>query len=97
LLRDAKDERDAILREGRRVREKMLEESKEKATAEANLIVENAKTRIEHEKKAALIELKNTIANYSLEFAEKILRKEMEDKKKQKEYIERLLKEVRDN
>ena len=44
LLRDAKDERDAILREGRRVREKMLEESKEKATAEANLIVENAKT-----------------------------------------------------
>jgi F-type H+-transporting ATPase subunit b len=97
LLRDAKDERDAILREGRRIREKMLEEAKERATNEANLIVENAKVRIEHEKKAALIDLKNTIANYSLEFAEKILRQEMEDKNKQKEYIERLLKEVRNN
>ena len=97
LLRDAKDERDAILREGRRIREKMLEDAKEKATAEANQIVENAKTRIENEKKAALIDLKNTIANYSIEFAEKILRQEMDDKKKQREYIERLLKEVRDN
>lgn len=97
LLREAKDERDAILREGRRIREKMLEDAKEKATAEANQIVENAKLRIENEKKAALIELKNTIANYSIEFAEKILRQEMEDKKKQREYIDRLLKEVRDN
>jgi|PlaIllAssembly_1097288.scaffolds.fasta_scaffold790810_1 F-type H+-transporting ATPase subunit b len=97
LLRDAKDERDAILREGRKVREKMIEEAKVRANNEANLIVENAKQRIEHEKKAALIEIKNTIATYSIEFAEKILREEMSDKKKQKEYIERLLKDVKDN
>lgn len=97
LLRDAKDERDAILREGRKVREKMIEEAKGRANNEANLIVENAKQRIEHEKKAALIEIKNTIATYSIEFAEKILREEMSDKKKQKEYIERLLKDVKDN
>lgn len=97
LLRQAKDERDAILREARKIKDKLIEEAKEKANTEAGLIVENAKQRIEHEKKAALIEIKNTIANYSIEIAEKILREELKDKKQQKEYIDRLLKEVRDN
>ena len=42
LLREAKDERDAILREGRKIKEKMIEEAKEKANVEAGNIVENA-------------------------------------------------------
>jgi F-type H+-transporting ATPase subunit b len=94
LLREAKDERDAILREARKIKEKMIEEAKEKANVEAGNIVENAKTRIENEKKAALVEIKNTIATYSIEIAEKVLREELKDKKKQEEYIRTLLKET---
>lgn len=95
LLREAKDERDAILREGRVIKEKMIEEAKDKANIEAGNIVESAKQRIEHEKNAAIVEIKNTIATISIEIAEKILREEFKDKKKQSAYIEKMLKETR--
>ena len=94
LLREAKDERDAILREARKIKEKIIEEAKGQAGEEAAHIVENAKERIENEKKAALVEIKNTIATYSIEIAEKILREELKDKKKQEDYIKNLLKET---
>ncbi len=94
LLREAKDERDAILREARKVKDKIIEEAKEQAGKEASNIVESAKERIENEKKAALTEIKNTIAVYSIKISEKVLREELKDKKKQEEYIQRLLKET---
>ncbi len=94
LLREAKDERDAILKEGRKIKEKMIEDAKERANIEAGNIVDNAKVRIENEKKAALVEIKNTIATYSIEIAEKILREELKDKKKQEDYIKTMLKET---
>ena len=74
--------------------EKLLREAKEKAGEEAANVVESAKERIENEKKAALVEIKNTIATYSIEIAEKVLREELKDKKKQENYIEKLLKET---
>lgn len=97
LLREAKDERDAILREARTIKEKIIEDAKERAGREANNIVESAKVRIENEKKAALVEIKNTIATTSIEIAEKILREEFKDRKKQASYIENMLKEARLN
>jgi F-type H+-transporting ATPase subunit b len=97
LLREAKDERDAILslREARKIKENILDEAKEKANVEAGNIVESAKKRIENEKQAAIVEIKNSIATISIEIAEKILREEFKDKKKQKAYIEQMLKETR--
>ncbi len=97
LLREAKDERDAILREARKVKEKIIEDAKTKANIEAGNIVENAKVRIENEKKAALVEIKNTIATYSIEIAEKVLREELKDKKRQESYIRKLLEETSAN
>lgn len=95
LLRDAKDERDAILREARKIKDKMIDDAKDKASVEAANIVESAKARIENEKKAAVTEIKNLIATTSIEIAEKVLREELKDKKKQTEYIASILKETR--
>ena len=97
LLREAKDERDAILREARKIKENIISEAKERANTEAGIIVESAKQRIENEKKAAIVEIKNEIATISIEIAEKVLREEFKDKKKQASYIERMLKETRLN
>ncbi len=97
LLREAKDERDALMREARKIKEKIIVEAKEKGNAEAANIVESAKIRIQNEKKAALVEIKNLIATSSIEIAEKILREEFKDKKKQTAYVEGLLKETRLN
>lgn len=97
LLRDAKDERDAILRDARKIKEQILEDAKEKANIEAGNIVESAKERIHNEKQAAIVEIKNTIAIISIDIAEKVLKEEFKDKKKQAVYIDKLLKETRLN
>ncbi len=94
LINQAKDDRDKILKEARTLREKMIVEAKDKAQVAADAIVENARERIESEKKAALVEIKNTIATYSIDIAEKILREELKDRKSQTEYAEKLLKEA---
>lgn len=97
LLKEAKGERDAILREARKIKEGMIEEAKEKANVEAARIVESAKQRIETEKNRAMTDIKNMIAKYALEIAEKIMKEEFKDKKKQSSYIEKLLDETRLN
>lgn len=94
LLRDAKDERDALLSDARKIKDQIIEEAKEKANIEGVNIIESAKEQIEHQKNAAVVEIKNTIASYSIQIAEKILKEELKDKKKQAAYAEKLLKEI---
>ena len=94
MLREAMEERDTILAEARKMKEKLINEAKEKATQEASGIVESAKEKINQEKVAALREIKSTVAEYSIEIAEKILREELKDKAKQKAYVEKLLNEA---
>lgn len=94
LIREAKDDRDNILKEARTLKDKLINEAKEKAQISADAIVEGARERIESEKNAALVEIKNTIATYSIEIAEKILREELKDKKSQTAFVEKLLKET---
>ena len=94
LLKEAKEERDGILSDARKVKESIIEKAKEKANEEANRIVENAKERIQYEKMAAIHDMKNQLADLSIEIAEKILREELSTKDKHKKLIERLINEV---
>ena len=97
LLKEAKEERDAILRDGRKIRDSIIEQSKLKANEEANRIIESAKESIQNEKMAAITDLKNQLASLSIEIAEKILKKELADDTKQKEFINKLIDEVHFN
>jgi len=91
LLKEAQEERNVILRDARMVKDAIIEEAKTKANDEANNIVENAKERIEHEKMAAMTDLKNQIASISIEVAEKILERELAAENKQEDYIKTLI------
>lgn len=97
LLRDAKDERDALMRDARKLKEAILDEAREKAHEEADRIIENARENIQFEKMAAINELKNQIASISIEIAEKLIGKELENKEQQKQLTEKLLNEVKIN
>jgi F-type H+-transporting ATPase subunit b len=97
LLRDAKDERDALMRDARKVRESILDEARAKAAEESARILENARENIQFEKMAAINELKNQIASISIEIAEKLICKELENKEQQQQLTEKLLKEVKIN
>ena len=97
LLGQAKEERNAILRDARKVKDSIIEESKLKANEEANRIVESAKESIQNEKMAAMTDLKNQLASLSIEIAEKILKEELSAEKKQKEYLQKLVDKVKFN
>lgn len=91
LLREAKMERDEMLRNARMASDQIIEEARAKATDEANRIVDAARENINYEKMKAMTELKNQIANLSIEIAEKLIRAELSDKPKADALIQKEL------
>ena len=87
LLAAAKDERDAILNEARKISQKMYDDAKTKAQEESQRIIASAKEGINIEKQKAIVDIRNTIAEISLEIAEKIVERELSDKNRHQQYI----------
>ena len=92
ILSEAKTQREELLKEARTMKNEIITEAKTQANKEAEKILNSAKDQIANEKMKALVELKNEIANLSIQMAEKILRSELTDVSKQKELIEKTLK-----
>ena len=67
---------------------------KGKAKKEADKILTSSKEQIINEKMKALTELKNTVAEMSIEIAEKVLKSELSNKEKQEELVTNALKET---
>ena len=91
LMRKAKMERDEMLRNARTASEELIEKARAEATKEADRIVETARENIEYEKLKAMHELKNQVANLSIEIAEKLIRAELSDKPKADALIQKEL------
>lgn len=87
ILAEAKAERDTLLKEAREIRENIIAEAKEKATSEADSIIISAKEQINNDKMKAITELKNQVAELSIEMTEKILKSELSDPIKQRELV----------
>lgn len=94
VLAEAKVERDAMMKEARQLKDKLIADAREQASEEARKLVSSARESIQAEKKAAVSDLKNQVANLSLDIAEKILRQKLEDSKAQKELINKLISEA---
>ena len=92
ILMEAKKERDVLLKEGREIKDNIIAEAKDKAKIESDKILITAKEQINNEKMKAITELKNQVAEMSIDIAEKILKSELSDKNKQKELIAEALK-----
>jgi F-type H+-transporting ATPase subunit b len=94
LFNQAREERDAMLKEAREMKAKMIAEAEANAEAEAAKIIASAKEAIEVEKKEALAELKAEVAQLSISVAEKLLKEELSDAKKDASFVNGLLGEV---
>ena len=77
ILRKAREEREIILKEAREVRDKLISEAKGKAAEEAEKLIEKARTGIEGEKRKALSDIREQVANLSVEIASKLLREKL--------------------
>tara|TARA_B100001029_G_C15034359_1_gene439136 strand:+ start:174 stop:671 length:498 start_codon:yes stop_codon:yes gene_type:complete len=94
VLKEARAEREALLKDARATGAEMIAQAKIDAQTEANKIIAQAQETIRNEKRAAVNELKNQVAQISLEIAEKVIDKELDNKNKQAELVDKFLKDV---
>lgn len=97
LLQEAREERDRILREAREVSAKMKEEAQTDARRMGDKIIEDARAAINIEKQAALKDVKVQVAMFSLEIAEKLMKKNLSNDKSQKELVDAYLNDLKVN
>ncbi|HEY2581163.1 MAG TPA: F0F1 ATP synthase subunit B [Mucilaginibacter sp.] len=95
LLKSARAERDAILAEATKIKNHIISDAKESAQKEGARQIELARMEINNQKAIAMADIKSQVAALSIDIAEKILRKQFEDQKKQDELVKELLKEVK--
>ena len=97
LMRQTRAERDEILKEAKILKDNILYEAKKQAQDEGAKLIAKARIEIENQKKAALMEVKDQVSALSLEIAERVLRKQLDDKGKQETLVQSLLKDVNMN
>jgi F-type H+-transporting ATPase subunit b len=97
LLIQAREERAIMLKEARDTKDKIINEAKDHAKTEAGKIISDARAAIEVQKMAAITDVKNQIGTLVIEVSEKILRRQLENKSEQENYIKQLAGEVKLN
>jgi F-type H+-transporting ATPase subunit b len=94
ILKKAREEREGILKEARDIRDKLIAEAKGKASEEADKLVEKARVSIEREKAIALADIREQVANLSVDIASKLLGEKLKQTGEQQKLIENYLNEV---
>ena len=93
VLKEARAEREALLKDARNTGAEIVSQAKTDAKTEANKIISQAQEAIQNEKRAAVNELKNQVAQISLEIAEKVIDAELDNNVKQAQLVDKLLKD----
>ncbi|MCK0155946.1 F0F1 ATP synthase subunit B [Cellulophaga sp. F20128] len=97
LLQEARSEREAMLKEAREIKDKIVADAKEISKVEGDKLIAQAQATIESEKKAAVADIKNQVANLSVEIAEKVIKEQLSNKDKQLKLVEDMLGDIKLN
>ncbi|MEY3405334.1 MAG: synthase subunit [Bacteroidota bacterium] len=97
LLREAREERDRIVRDARDAANRLIDQAQTEARKSADKLIEDAKAVINTEKQAALRDVKSQVALFSIEIAEKLIKKNLSSDKAQKDMVEEFIKEIKLN
>jgi F-type H+-transporting ATPase subunit b len=97
LLKEARDERDKILAAARQAAVVLQEQIQNEAKKSADKMITDARAIINTEKQAALRDVKQQVALFSLQVAERLMKKNLADDKSQKDLIDSYIKEIKLN
>jgi F-type H+-transporting ATPase subunit b len=97
ILAEARAERDKMIRDAKGITDKMIADAKEKAVLEGNKIIADARDAIQQEKVAMVSQMKKDMASFSIEIAEKVIRRELLDKTSQEALVSSLISEAKLN
>jgi len=94
ILAEARNKEMQLLKAGAEMRDKMIEESKHLAQIEADKMIQEARILIHKEKESAIKDIKKQVAVLSVDIAEKVLRKKLDNQPAQMELVDKLLDEL---
>lgn len=94
ILKEALFERERIVKEARELKDSIIRDARHEASVEANKVIETARETIEHERLAAISDIKSLIATFAVEIAGKILQNKLTDNKEQKELIQNYIDKI---
>jgi len=94
ILKQARIERDSLLKEARELRQKMIDDAKDEAKIQSEQLLAQAREAIQSEKQVAITSLKNEVAELSIQIAEKLTKEQLSSDKKQSELVQKLLKDA---
>lgn len=94
MIEDARKQQAEILMEAAKSRDAILADARAKAQDETSKMIEHAKVQIAAERESAIREIRGQVALISVNVAEKVLRKDLENPEAQLKLIDRLLDEV---
>lgn len=97
LLKEAREERDRMLKEAREVANRLKDEAQNDAKKAADKIITDARAAINVEKEAALRDVRAQVAMFSIEIAEKLMKKNLSSDKEQKGLVEGYIKDLKLN
>lgn len=97
LMKEAREERDKMLKETRDIASRMKEEAQADAKKSADKILAEARASINIEKEAAMRDVRAQVALFSLEIAEKLMKKNLASDKEQKNLVEGYIKDLKLN
>ena len=93
MLAEAKVEQLRLLKEASDMQAQLIKEARQQAGVEADKVMAEARAEIQREKEQAIRDIRNQVAELSFDIAEKVLRKNLENKAAQMELIDKLLEE----
>ena len=94
LVVAANKEQGRLLKEAMQERDKIIHEARKQAEAAAQKELDEVKKQIQIEKDEAIRDIRRQVAILSVDIAEKVIRKNLDDKREQMEMIDRMLDEV---
>ena len=97
LLKDARLERDKILHDARDAGNRLHAQAQADAKKISDKMIDDAKAVINTEKNAAMRDVKAQVALFSLQIAEKLIKKNLSSDQAQKDLVSEFLKETKLN
>ncbi len=91
---EAQRDKDQILKEARELKEKIIAEANEKASLDAQRLIEHARDAIEREKLAAIEQIRYQVVSLSVSIAEKIIREKISTTPEQEKVIDLMLQDL---
>ncbi len=97
LVAEAKAVRDGIIKDAKATADTMIAEAKNAAIEASRIENEKARVAFENEKQSAIALLRKEAASLTIDVAEKVLRKELSDKKSQESLVSDFIKDAKLN